>query len=279
MDYSDAIVHKLWKTEMEILDEVDRICRDNGLKYSLAYGTLLGAIRHKGFIPWDDDIDIMMPSEDYNKLIDIWAKNASKEYIIQNKQTNEDFTQNFTKIRKDHTTFIHSEHQKTVGYHTGIFIDIFPGYRVAKGFFAKKMQRVACALNLLYARNHTSRNSNGLSHAIERSLLMLPNSAKRKIYVTTEKYISKWQFDLEQPWFFPCTIRSVHKHFPPYLFDKLLELPYEDRKYYCVAEWDQYLKTQYGDYNVLPPENERVLSHHPLIISFDCNADKTSQTP
>lgn len=68
-------IKQVWKTEVEILDAVDDICRKNNLRYSLAYGTLVGAVRHKGFIPWDDDIDLMMAREDNDKLIAVWKKN------------------------------------------------------------------------------------------------------------------------------------------------------------------------------------------------------------
>ncbi len=105
------------------------VCVENHLKYSLAYGTLIGAVRHQGFIPWDDDIDICMPREDYDKFLKIWSKYNFKDYILQNIETDEDFTQNFTKIRKNHTTFLQPKEEQ-YKYHKGFFIDIFPGDRV-----------------------------------------------------------------------------------------------------------------------------------------------------
>ena len=94
-------LQKLWECELDILEHFDQFCRNNGLKYSLAYGTLLGAVRHGGFIPWDDDIDVIMPRKDYEYLVNNWDV---KGYIVQNKRTNDDFNQNFTKIRKDTLT-------------------------------------------------------------------------------------------------------------------------------------------------------------------------------
>lgn len=126
MKEAENIIKKVWETEQEILDVIDKICRDNNLRYSLAYGTLIGAVRHKGFIPWDDDIDLMMPREDYEKLLSVWESQAPKGYILQNSRTDPDFTQNFTKIRKDGTTFLQEESERTKNYHKGIFVDIFP---------------------------------------------------------------------------------------------------------------------------------------------------------
>ena len=80
----DQLQRQIWATEQEILDVIHQVCTEYGLRYSLAYGTLIGAVRHKGFIPWDDDIDLMMPREDYEKLLAIWNEAAPKGYILQN---------------------------------------------------------------------------------------------------------------------------------------------------------------------------------------------------
>ena len=122
----DEIQVKLWKNEQEILDVVHEVCVSNRLKYSLAYGTLLGAVRHGGFIPWDDDIDILMPREDYTKLLEIWSEIAPEDYILQEPYSSSDITNNFVKIRKNHTTFMQTEAEKKCKYHKGIFIDITP---------------------------------------------------------------------------------------------------------------------------------------------------------
>ena len=89
---SDQLQRQIWTTEQEILDVIHQVCTEYGLRYSLAYGTLIGAVRHKGFIPWDDDIDLIMPREDYEKLLTIWNEAAPKGYILQNTRTDPDFT-------------------------------------------------------------------------------------------------------------------------------------------------------------------------------------------
>ena len=145
-------VSYVWETELDILDAIDRICRRNNLKYSLAYGTLLGAVRHGGFIPWDDDIDIIMPREDYNIFLNAWEKEHPDEYILQNKYTEKNFTQNFSKIRKYHSTFLHSYEEAKKGYHTGIFVDVFPGDKIPTSALARKIQFANIAINLLNAQ-------------------------------------------------------------------------------------------------------------------------------
>ena len=83
MDNIDTYMQRrIWDTEMEVLDVIDKVCRENGLKYSLAYGSMIGVVRHGGFIPWDDDMDIWMLREDYEKFIGIWENNPVDGYFL-----------------------------------------------------------------------------------------------------------------------------------------------------------------------------------------------------
>ena len=89
-------IGRVWAVEQEILDVIHQVCTEHGLRYSLAYGTLIGAARHQGFIPWDDDIDLMMPREDYDKLLQIWNDAAPACYILSNGDTEKDCYINFS---------------------------------------------------------------------------------------------------------------------------------------------------------------------------------------
>ena len=145
------ILAKLHDTQVEILRVIDRICKEHNLHYSLYAGSLLGAIRHKDFIPWDDDLDICMPREDYDRFIAIWQDAEHDGYILQNKENEPNFTQSFTKIRKDHTTFLQSECEAGM-YHTGIFVDIFPVDRLPSGKVAQMLFNWNCMCYLLLTR-------------------------------------------------------------------------------------------------------------------------------
>lgn len=118
-------VKKIQKLELEILLEFDRICRENDIKYQLFAGTLLGAYRHKGFIPWDDDIDVCLLREDYNRLIEVCKKSLDTNYFIQTYDTDINFIRQFAKIRKNNTVY-REKVTKDINMHHGIFIDIFP---------------------------------------------------------------------------------------------------------------------------------------------------------
>lgn len=258
----------VWKTEQEILDLIDRVCQENGLRYSLAYGTLIGAVRHKGFIPWDDDIDIIMPREDYVKLISIWKQATPEGYLLQNKLTHSDVNQNFSKVRKEHSTFIQFEFEKNVSYSTGIFVDIFPGYYVPRNQILQKLQKSACAVNLLMARNFHS-GSKGLSGAAERVLLSLPRCIKNKLYKSTDHFIQMWDKSEGCGIFFPSTMGEVSKRYSTDLFDNMTSIIFNGKEYMCVSSYKKMLEYDYGDFMRLPPEKERVLKHHPLIVDTE----------
>lgn len=111
--------------ELEILKEVDRICKKNNIEYFLDGGTALGAVRHKGFIPWDDDIDIGMNRKNYEKFLKIVKKELKEEYFLQNIETEKECPYLYTKIRKNNTLYM-SWACRNLKIHQGIYVDIFP---------------------------------------------------------------------------------------------------------------------------------------------------------
>ena len=254
----------IWDAELDILSQIDIFCRQHGLKYSLAYGTLIGAIRHGGFIPWDDDIDIIMPRADYEFLLSHWNMPG---FILQNKRTNDDFNQNFTKIRKDHTAFLQEEYERNVSYHTGIFADIFPGDRIAPKGIMRKLQFLCCAMNLLYSREHVS---GGKSSRIEKVLLSVPHKTRVKIANYMEERIQRWNNTLN-PYFFPSTIEHASIYYDSDLFDQLIDVEFAGCKFLCIKKYDKFLRRCYGDYMKLPPEEERVIKHHPIVVDLHHN--------
>lgn len=123
--YVDENMKKVWLCELDILEKFIAVCEKYKLKYFLAGGTLLGCIRHNGFIPWDDDIDIDMLREDYEKLIKIGAKEFTGKYFFQTVDTDKNYYRPHIQIRNSETTAI-VEHEKGLTFNQGIFIDIFP---------------------------------------------------------------------------------------------------------------------------------------------------------
>ena len=266
-------IKQLWSVEQEILDVVHEVCQKHGLRYSLAYGTLIGAVRHKGFIPWDDDIDLVMPREDYERFLEVWKESAPEGYVLQNGRTDADFTQNFTKIRKDHTAFVQSETEKNVKYHKGVFVDIFPGDRVAQGSVARKIQYVLFAVSLLYSRGFAS-GSGGVIGLTEKILLLVPRKLHQPIRNWAEKTAQMWNKNENANFVFPSTIVDAGLHYPADMFSGLKTIDFGGKDYSCVADYDRILRVNYGDYMQLPPEEERTWKHHPLVLDFEHNYEE-----
>lgn len=122
-----AEMKKIWAVELDLLNEFARVCSDYQLIWFVHAGTMLGAVRHHGFIPWDDDIDVVMPREDYERLCSIGSRVFSDPYFFQSDDTDRFFCRNFSRLRNSRTTAIQlSEKVFAFPYNQGIFIDIFP---------------------------------------------------------------------------------------------------------------------------------------------------------
>lgn len=269
----DEQITQVWAVEQEILDVIHKVCTEHNLRYTLAYGTLIGAVRHGGFIPWDDDIDLMMPREDYEKFLSVWAESAPEGYILQNIRTDPDYTNTFTKIRKNHTTFLQDESEREKKFHKGIFVDIFPGDRVAPGKIGNTLQYIACAVNLLYTRGYTS-GSTGVIGLTEKILLALPAGIRPGVRNKAENFIRRWNHREDLKYFFPCTITAARRYYAANTFCNMGQIRYCGKTYSCVGDPDAHLRVEYGDYMQLPPEEERVWKHHPIIIDLHRNYEE-----
>lgn len=277
MAITEQELHKVWKVEQEILDVIHDVCKKNNLRYSLAYGTLLGAVRHGGFIPWDDDIDLIMPRKDYEELKRIWKDEAPTRYLLMDYHTNYDNPNTFTKIVKDNTTFLQDDEARTKSFHKGIFVDIIPGDLAAPKGVSRKLQYIMSAVYLLYSRGHSS-GSGGIIGLIEKVLLKIPKKKYYKYRVKAEKYLRKWNESESKEMLFIETLAGCKKYYPSDMFDNLVEIPFSDKRYSAVADYDSMLTKIYGDYMQLPPEEQRVWHHHPLIIDFEHNYEDLPQS-
>lgn len=264
-------LRRLQLTQLDILKIIDGICQQHGIPYSLYAGSLLGAVRHKAFIPWDDDLDICMNRTDYNRFLSLWEESAPEGYILQNKENSPLFTQSFTKIRKDHTTFLQSEGEAG-RYHTGIFVDIFPVDRIPEGKTAQALFRWNCMRYQLLTREFVPPKSSFPVRAI--SSLILAATPKVKRAAVRQKLLTKitrYQHRRDLPIIFIETMASMKKLYPADMMNHFVYLPFEDGEFQCISQWDLNLRLKFGDYMQLPPENQRTWAHHPVCIDFKHN--------
>lgn len=267
-------LRKLQLAQLEILKLIDQLCRENDIKYSLYAGTLLGAARHKGFIPWDDDLDICMERSEYNRFIKVWEMNHPKGHILQNKENSPKFSQSFTKIRKEHTTFLQYEWERNQ-YHTGIFVDIFPIDRFPKGKLNKKLFKFKCMLYQLYTREFVPSKAGSMTKLISSFLLNAVPTKKRPL--VREKLLDtiiRNNSDRSLKIAAIETMASLKVEYPADMLDSYTYIEFEDGEFMCFSDWDTHLKCKFKDYMTLPPEEEREWRHHPIILDFDKSLDE-----
>lgn len=264
----------VWAAEQSILDRLDRICSDNGLRYSLAYGTLLGAVRHKGFIPWDDDVDIMLPREDYERLMELWPAVAPADLILDRCDLDPENFNVFSKVRKDHTTFLQFDYERSARFHKGIFNDVFPVDRVPEGRLARKLQYVDFAFMLLFNRGFPS-GSKGAVGIAERLLLRI---VPRKRYFRVSQFFARrgrrWNDKPAAYLISPVTIRDCKRWYPADLFDSLQRLRFQGRDYSAFSKAEEFLTIRYGDFRQLPPKEDQIWKHPPLLVDFTRNYEE-----
>ena len=116
----------LHRVDLEIVNEVVRICREHDLKYYMLGGTMLGAIRHEGFIPWDDDIDLGMPRKDYDKFVKYMKKHPNEKIFFSNVHSEKRYPNSWGKVRLNDTVFLEKELTSLTELHKGVFIDLHP---------------------------------------------------------------------------------------------------------------------------------------------------------
>lgn len=176
---------EIWAVELDLLAEFQRVCEKYNIRYFASGGTLLGAVRHKGFIPWDDDLDIEIFREDYLKLCEIGPKEFKKPYVFQNEYSESGSLRGFSKLRNSQTTAIYPEEKQHCydGYDKGIFIDIFPLDSIldSKAEQNKKKKTVdkysrayLSSVDIYYNRKKNQHSLNGKVKQIIRPLLYFP---------------------------------------------------------------------------------------------------------
>ena len=242
--------------QLEILDEVHRFCGQNNINYTLAYGTLIGAIRHKGYIPWDDDIDIAMPYPDFKRFLELFNQNNSK-YGVIDVELNKKFPYICAKVFKKNTLLLEPNN-----YELGINIDLFPIY----GMPQKQSEQIK-HFNKIKRLHHKFLIIKNIDLAKKR--VWYKSFAIRVLRVLTaglsfynyRKLIKKYPYQ-------NCAYAKITSFemktlavFPKECFEERVLADFEGRQYYIPAQYDKILREIYGDY-MTPPPAEKQKSHH-----------------
>ncbi|MGK0421587.1 MAG: lipopolysaccharide cholinephosphotransferase [Polaribacter sp.] len=258
----DLDLERAKKVMVEILIEVDKICHENDINYWMDFGTLLGAVRHKGFIPWDDDIDITMPREDYNKFIEIAVAGSSLnfKYFLQTKKTDKSYFLDWIKVRDRKSVYIESGDLEDYDpAKSGIFIDIFPLDRIDK----EKVKTFNFLRRLFQINPYKPVFKSSKAKFFH--YILFPLYYFRKLYFNYSALNLKSKdgntaiYGVEA-W--------IDHSFNYDLIFPLQKIEFENLHFNAPNKYKEHLKNYYGDYMKLPPIEER-RSHAKKIIFLD----------
>ncbi|MCM1321956.1 MAG: LicD family protein [Bacteroides sp.] len=262
---------------LKILKEVHRICEENGIHYFLSDGTLIGAIRHNGFIPWDDDIDISMLRSDYETFCKIASEKLGEEYILQTGDTDPGYGLYFVKVMLKNTHWLESDASDTNRSVSGIYIDIFPFDKIPED--RKKWRQLQCRFRLLDSiikiktGYYNIDSVHGIFHKSYYCLKkLLGTLIPLKCFVSKRKKLCMKYETLSSSFLVARyqvfarrgeTEKDVNKieH-----FTSLVLHDFEDAQFYIPQKYDVVLKQYYGDYMTLPPV-EKQKNHG--IVEYD----------
>lgn len=259
-------IEEIKKCEYDILCEIDRLCKANDLRYTLCGGTLLGAIRHKGFIPWDDDIDIAMPRPDYEKFIQI-ANGENTGIKVTCFNVDKKFKDLYAKVY-DSATHIDEISVNRFGFECGVYVDLYPidglgeDYESALSCFKKS----SIYRELLNAANWKT-YTRSKTHAWYHELIRLPFFLITRI-INADKLVKKIEstyvenkFDCSK---YVAIVSGSYREreiFSREIYTDFIEVDFEIGRFVAIKHYDEYLSSIYGNYMQLPPIDKQVTHH------------------
>lgn len=252
------LLKNLQQTELSILKDVTAFCEENEIRYCVSSGTLLGAVRHEGFIPWDDDVDISMPRSDFEKFLSL-ANRLPKQYECQATRFDARYPISIVKVRK-RGTLMKEPSMEHLNIQHGVWIDIFPLDRVEDvSKLAKRARRIHLITTVIGYKL-------GTSHPIKRSTKLFCNI----VGLVGVKRLDRWRTAImmkeEESGGKMLTNFASNLGYKNLLFDEKVYFPlkkikFEDAFFYAPADSDKWLKGAYGDYMTLPPVEQRINRH------------------
>lgn len=249
---------------LKLLKEFDRVCKLIGVNYTLFAGTLLGAVRHKGFIPWDDDLDVIMLRTDYDRFLAEAGKYLDTDVFFLQKEFSEHWPMFFSKLRLNGTACLEKFHPKDAEMHQGIYIDIFPCDDAADSNLGKKLQFFASKVVIaksLYRRGYETDSTK------KKLFMQLCRLMPMRLFVNITKKGKKGGKDVHS---FFAAARDYSKNiYPRKLFTETDFGEFEGEAFPTPLEYDKLLSMLYGNYMELPPPAERQKKQHAILVDTE----------
>lgn len=255
---------------LEIMKFIDRVCRVNNITYYIMGGTALGAIRHHGFIPWDDDLDIFMTPDQYDLFKKAFFEANDSKFVIQEWKTTKHYLE-YAKVRMNGTTLIEHNFKNRKDMHHGIYVDIMILHKVPQKRLIQKLIYLQSKYVTLLGISQRNWQPKSKFQAFVLNLIKyLPNNflanwSYKNIYrydSLKEKYM--WAY-----WITPANFKKGL--FKPEFFINPIDIPFEDTKLLGSVHIREYLSARYGDYMRLPPKEQQEAAIHAEI--FDTEKD------
>lgn len=259
-------IKKLQAIELEAVEEIARICELEKIEWFLVGGSVLGAVRHNGFIPWDDDIDLGMYRSDYERFIKVANKHLTDKYFLQTLKTDKGYHLGYAKLRVNNTLYI-QENVKNRKMHQGVFIDIYPIDEVPDSEKARKKQKLYSNLSYALCRGEVvSKQGKAIKIATSVLTKVCPKSLLHAVGVF---------FDDKVKTFTGKEIANVYgikQYYAEIMPREFIGTPklhkFESLMLPIPEKYEDYLTHLYGDYMELPSEDERQLKHLPIEYDF-----------
>lgn len=250
---------------LHMLQEVDAICKKFHINYMLFAGSALGAVRHQGFIPWDDDLDIVMLRKDYEKFLAVAPNELNQDEYFLQKEFSEHWPVFFTKLRKNGTACIERQLPKDRLMHQGIYIDIFPCDNLSNNPITRRFQFLASKVVIaksVYERGYIT--DNWIKKVFIQLCRLLPLKPFWKFAIRRENDNSQYVHT-----FFGGASRYEKNIYPRSWFESAVLLPFERGCYPVSAHYDELLTKLYGDYMTPLPEEKRGCKIHGEIVDLE----------
>lgn len=256
--------------QLDIGKEISRICSKNNIPYFIIGGTLLGAVRHRGFIPWDDDMDIGMTIDNYNRFVSVARNELGSQFIIQEWNDGSGYSYPFAKVKMKGTTVVELVSQ-SLNLDKGIWVDIFPYMPISK---KKALSKIFMIRLQLLSKTFLLKNGYDLSALTQKPISKLINYVLKLCPIRANyckrKFLKLIKNNKSDEYYLECDgMFKGNFVFPQDYFKTFTELPFEDVSFMAPGKYDAYLKDAYGDYMVFPPEEERNKGHSLVSSSID----------
>ena len=270
-------IKEVWAVELDLLHQVDIVCKIYNLHFVAGAGTLLGAVRHKGFIPWDDDIDIYMLRPDYDKLINL-TEEFKKPYFLQTAYSDPGLIRTFARLRNSQTTFS-TDWEMDYSINKGIFIDIFPLDGISDSLFKDRMQKILCHFYRISFTEVKKHNPDWTFHRkviefLKRMIFDFTGKNKVKNFGQYELQLKKYSTKDTKMWGNRTLVFDCPKSRRPYEdWLDIIDVPFEFTRIPIPRNYDEILKQQYGEYMRFPSNKNEGKKHQIVEISTDYTYD------